>query len=71
VNAASFLPDPIAPGELVTLFGTGFGPRQFAVSEVNANGRVSSLSTGTRVLFNGIAAPVIYAAENQVSAVVP
>jgi uncharacterized protein (TIGR03437 family) len=26
VNAASFRAGPVAPGEIITIFGTGFGP---------------------------------------------
>lgn len=31
VNAASMLPGPVAPGEIVTIFGTGFQPNQTQV----------------------------------------
>jgi len=30
VNAASYLPGPVAPGEIVTLFGLGLGPEKLA-----------------------------------------
>jgi uncharacterized protein (TIGR03437 family) len=39
--------------------------------QLNAAGRVETTLGGTRVLFGGVAAPMIYAARGQVSAVVP
>ena len=51
-NAASNLAGPVAPGELVVLYGNGLG--------------------GVRkVLFNGVAGPVLYATPGQVGAVAP
>ena len=38
LNAASFLGGPVAPGELVTLFGTGIGPAKLANYEVRVTG---------------------------------
>ena len=52
LNAASYAAGAVAPGELVTLFGTGF-------------------CADARVLFDGRAAPVVYAGLTQISAVVP
>jgi uncharacterized protein (TIGR03437 family) len=71
VNAASFLAGPIAPGELITIFGSGFGPLQLAPFQLDRNGRVDSLLGGTRVLFDGIPSPMVYATQNQLTAVVP
>jgi uncharacterized protein (TIGR03437 family) len=59
VNAASWSPGPIAPGEIITLVGTGLGPA--------GSGPVSD----TVVLVNGAPAPVLYAAAGQINAVVP
>ena len=70
VNAASFLPGPVAPGEIVTVFGTGFGPGQLTTFRL-ASGFVNTILGGTRVLFDGIPAPLIYSVENQLSVVVP
>jgi hypothetical protein len=57
LNAASLLPGPIAPGEIVTLLGA------FAIP-VNS-------STGVSATVNGSAMPVLYASGNQINAVVP
>jgi uncharacterized protein (TIGR03437 family) len=51
-NAASNLAGPVAPGELVVLYGNG-------------------LSGVRKVLFNGVAGPVLYATPGQVGAVAP
>jgi uncharacterized protein (TIGR03437 family) len=68
VNAGSFLPGPVAPGELVTLIGSGIGP----VSAHQPTGSASSNTLGgTSVLFNGIPAPLLYAAPTQINAIVP
>ena len=68
VNGGSFLPGPVAPGELVTLIGSGIGP----ASTQYPNGSPSNTALGgTSVLFDGTAAPLLYAATNQINAIVP
>ncbi|MBZ5623596.1 MAG: IPT/TIG domain-containing protein [Acidobacteriia bacterium] len=62
-SAASILAGPIAPGELVTLYGSGLGPSQLTTSTPDL--------AGTQVLFNGVPAPVIYSSATQVAAVAP
>jgi len=72
VNAASYTTGPVSPGELVTIFGTGIGPATAAGATTDpATGRLATTIGGVEVLFNGIAAPMIYASSTQVSAVVP
>jgi uncharacterized protein (TIGR03437 family) len=71
VNAASYLFGPVAPGEIVAIFGAGIGPRRAAALRLNAAGLVDTGLTGTRVLFDGIPAPLIYAQANQTSVVAP
>ena len=70
VNAASYQGGSIAPGELVTIFGTNLGPSTLQRPNVTA-GVVDTAAGGTRVLFDGIAAPMIYTSSGQISAVVP
>jgi uncharacterized protein (TIGR03437 family) len=70
VNAASFLSGPVAAGEIVTVFGSGFGPGLLTTLRLTA-GLVNTTLGGTRVLFDGVPAPLIYTVENQLSAVVP
>jgi uncharacterized protein (TIGR03437 family) len=70
-NAASFATGPVSPGEIVTLFGTGMGPATIATATINALGLIGSTLAGTRVLFDGVPAPLIYTRTDAVSAVVP
>jgi uncharacterized protein (TIGR03437 family) len=69
-SAATNLTGPVAPGEIVVIFGSGLGPAQTVQSPV-AGGQIGTQLAGTSVLFNGTAAPVMYASATQVSAVVP
>jgi len=72
VNAATFAPGPVAPGEIVTIYGTGFGPTLLANLELTANRQgITSLVGDTRLLFDGVPSPMVYALENQLSAIVP
>ena len=70
VNAASMQTGAVAPGEVITLFGTNLGPAALQKPAVNG-GQVDTIAGGTRFLFDGIAAPMIYAVSNQAAAVVP
>jgi uncharacterized protein (TIGR03437 family) len=71
VNAASLLGGPIAPGEIVTIYGSGIGPLQGVSGGVNASGLVSNLLGGSEVHFDGVAAPIFYAQAGQVNAQAP
>jgi uncharacterized protein (TIGR03437 family) len=70
VNAASFTSGAIAPGQIITLFGSNFGAPQLTLASY-VNGRLPTSAGETRVLFNGQPAPMIYSAPGQVSAIVP
>jgi uncharacterized protein (TIGR03437 family) len=70
VNAASFLSGPVAPGEIVTVFGTGFGPGPLKTLQLTV-GLANTTLGGTRMLFDGVPAPIVYTVQNQFSAVVP
>lgn len=54
----------------MVITGSGIGPSALATSVV-ANGLISFSAGGTRVLFDGITAPMIYASSGQTSAIVP
>jgi uncharacterized protein (TIGR03437 family) len=70
-NAASLISGPVAPGELVVLFGHGIGPATAAVGVPNATGQLGTSAGGTEVWFDGVAAPVFYAQTGQVNVQVP
>jgi immune inhibitor A len=70
-SAATFLANAVSPGQLVTFFGSNIGPATLVSLQLAATGLVSTTLGGTRVLFDGVAAPLIYSYASQVSAVVP
>ncbi len=70
-NAASFAPGPLAPGEFITIFGSNIGPAKPAGLHLTDTGAVDNLVSDTRVLFDGTAAPMVYASDSQVSVIVP
>jgi uncharacterized protein (TIGR03437 family) len=69
-NAADYSTDAVSPGEIVALFGSNMGPASIVTLQVN-NGTVTNSLAGTQVLFDGVAAPMIYTRHDTVSAVVP
>jgi uncharacterized protein (TIGR03437 family) len=72
VNGASFLYGPIAPGELISIFGSGLGPAQpVGLQTTPGGGSITTALGGTQVLFNGLAAPLTYVSATQVNAIVP
>jgi hypothetical protein len=60
-----------APGELISLYGSGLGPKNAASAQVAGDGRITTQLAGTRVLFEGVAAPVLYASDGRVNTVIP
>jgi uncharacterized protein (TIGR03437 family) len=72
VNAASYAGGAVAPCEIITIFGTGIGPPSLATMELTPDGQyVTNSLADTRVLFDGIPAPLVYVSATQVSAVTP
>jgi uncharacterized protein (TIGR03437 family) len=70
-NGASNLTGPVAPGEVVVLYGTGMGPSSLVTYQAGANGSVPTSLAGTSVFFDGIPAPILYTSATQVGAIVP
>ena len=71
VSAASFAGGGVSPGELITVFGQGLGPASLISATFDSNNLLPQLLAGTRVLFDGNAAPILYAAAGQLAAFVP
>jgi len=72
VNAASSIRGSISPGEIVTIYGTAMGPATPAYASIDpSTGKLATTIGGVQVLFQGTAAPMIYASNTQVNAIVP
>lgn len=71
VNAASFAGGTVAPGEVVSIFGTSFGPASPLSLTLDRSGKVSKGLGGVSVDFNGSLAPVTYVSSTQINCVVP
>ena len=71
VRSADRKAGAVAPGEIVILFAANAGPDVLAPSERKPSGKVSTKIGDTRVLFDGIPAPMVYSIRGEVSAVVP
>uniref|UniRef100_Q01U05 NHL repeat containing protein n=1 Tax=Solibacter usitatus (strain Ellin6076) TaxID=234267 RepID=Q01U05_SOLUE len=69
-NGATNLSGPVAPGEIVVIYGSGLGGALTTFTP-NPDGGVPKVAGGTSVFFNGAPAPVLYSSANQVAAVVP
>jgi uncharacterized protein (TIGR03437 family) len=71
VNAASYVGGGVAPGEIVTLFGSGIGPTELATLRLTGDRRLATTLAETRVLFDGVPAPLVHVSEKQSTAIVP
>lgn len=69
-HGASGLGGPIAPGEIITLYGAGIGPNSL-VKATPSQGVIGTSLANVQVTIGGVAAPVLYASTAQVGAVVP
>jgi uncharacterized protein (TIGR03437 family) len=69
VNGANYLPitNPVAPGEFLTLFGSGLGPASVAEAALPYPNTLSGVS----VSINGTPAPVQLASSGQINCIVP
>ena len=70
-NSATSAPTSAAPGEVVTITGLGLGPATAAVARPSAAGVYGTDLGGTSVSFDGIPAPMLYAQNEQINAIVP
>jgi uncharacterized protein (TIGR03437 family) len=71
VNFGSLLEAPVAPAEIVTLFGVGIGPDSPAILQLDSSNQITAVLSGTRVLFDGVASPLIRVDSGQITAIVP
>ncbi len=76
VNAASYISGPIAPGEIVTILASGLGaPATPVVGSFDASGHLPTVLSGgaqsISIEFDRTPAPLLYASDTQISAIVP
>jgi uncharacterized protein (TIGR03437 family) len=71
VNGASQKVAAIAPGEVVSIYGLNIGSVPPAGISVDGNGNLATNLNGARVLIGDVPAPLQYASQTQVNAVVP
>ena len=62
---------PIAPGEVVAIYGSGLGPPSGVQYQVGSGAPVGAQLGGVSVVFNGTSAPILYVSANQITAIVP
>jgi uncharacterized protein (TIGR03437 family) len=70
-NGAALQSEAISPGEIVSIFGSGLGPSIGVGAQLDNQGAVSKNLAGVTVTFDGLSAPVLWAQDNQVNAIVP
>jgi len=71
VNIASRLHGPLAPGEIVAIGAAGIGPAERVDLTLTAEGAAATELGNTRVLVDGVAVPLLYAARGEVAAIIP
>ena len=69
-NAANYSTGAVSPGENIVIFGTGVGPADITTGTI-VNNAFTTVAGNTRVLFDNVPAPVIYASTGQTSVMVP
>jgi uncharacterized protein (TIGR03437 family) len=70
-NAASFGIAPVAPGEIVTLYGNGLGPQQGVQTSATLQSPYPTQAANVEVTFDGTPAPLLWVQDSQINAVAP
>ena len=71
VSAASLLAGPVAPGEIIVVFGAGLGPESGVAGALDPAGMLANLLSGAEVRFDGVPAPMFYTQFGQLNVQVP
>jgi uncharacterized protein (TIGR03437 family) len=71
LSAASNIAGPLAPGEIVSIFGSLLGPATPLFLTLDATGKVATSLGGVTVSLGGHLAPLAYVGPNQINAIVP
>jgi len=70
-NAATYQTGPIAPGGLVTLFGSGLGPQQGVQPQATLQSPFPTQAANVEVTFDGTPAPLLWVQNAQINVVAP
>jgi uncharacterized protein (TIGR03437 family) len=71
-SAASYASAAVAPGEIVSLFGTNMGPTTgVGLQLTNGGTSITNTLAGVQVLFDGAAVPLTYVSATQINAIAP
>ena len=71
VNFGSLIDQPVAPAGVVTIFGGSIGPSAITPPQLDSDGKLATVLGGWQVFFDGVAAPLIFAAPGQITAITP
>ena len=71
MNLAARAGNAIAPGEWVSILGTGLGPAVPQTFQLDLRGQVSSALGGVSVSFGGFPAPLLYVSATEIRCIVP
>jgi uncharacterized protein (TIGR03437 family) len=62
---------PFSAGQLISIYGSQLGPTPPSGAQIGPGGGVTNSSGGVQVLFDGVAAPILYAGATQINTVIP
>ncbi|MDZ4801395.1 MAG: hypothetical protein SGI92_24825 [Bryobacteraceae bacterium] len=71
LHGATQAPAAVAPGQSITITGYGFGPVTGISARATAAGAYETRLADTRVLFDGVPAPMLFLRSDQINAVAP
>ena len=72
LNAEAYVPSQrVAPGEAITLIGTGLGPVHGVSAQPDSTGKYPTKLAVVQVMCGGIAAPLLFVSTHQINAVIP
>jgi uncharacterized protein (TIGR03437 family) len=71
LHAASQRVSAIAPGQIVSIYGTNLGPESGVQPGLDGTGRIPTSVNGVSVTFNGVPAPILFARADQTNVQAP
>ena len=61
----------LTPGLIFSIFGKGLGPEDLRSAQLGEDDRLTTELVGTRILIDGVPAPMVFSVANQISGIVP